>query len=116
MPPEVARCQKYNEKAEVYTWALLFWEMCSGERPYLGVKPSTFEVEVCQKAFRPDMTKCKNWTAPLKALVDKCWSNDIAERPTFLELVRQLAKIEEDMFGGRIEDIELQVGSSARAT
>ena len=110
MPPEVSRSQRYNELAEVYTWALLFWEITSGQRPYVGINPKTFDDVVCEKAFRPDMSMCRNWNAPLKALIDKCWSNDIATRPSFNEVVKELSEIEQEMFGGNVEDIELQVG------
>ena len=29
--------RQYNEKAEVYTWAIILWEMTVRERPYTGI-------------------------------------------------------------------------------
>ena len=31
MAPEVANCEPYNEKIEVYAWAIIVWEMTTGE-------------------------------------------------------------------------------------
>ena len=44
MAPEVAACEAYNEKIEVYSWAVIVWEMTTGERPYSGVNREAFKV------------------------------------------------------------------------
>ena len=34
MAPECLRDEAYNMKADVYTFALVFWEMLTGQMPY----------------------------------------------------------------------------------
>lgn len=43
MAPEVVRHQPYNAKADIYSWAILTWEMMSIEKPYAwATKESSF--------------------------------------------------------------------------
>ncbi len=47
MAPEVVRHEPYNTKADVYSWAVLSWEMLAVEKPYDGVTESTFVKVTC---------------------------------------------------------------------
>mmetsp|Transcript_63933 Transcript_63933/g.176567 ORF Transcript_63933/g.176567 Transcript_63933/m.176567 type:complete len:128 (+) Transcript_63933:755-1138(+) len=55
MAPEVAGNKPYNEKAEVYTWAIILWEMTVRERPYTGLNPTKFVEYVMDRGYRPDL-------------------------------------------------------------
>ncbi|KAG5189061.1 kinase-like domain-containing protein, partial [Tribonema minus] len=37
MAPEVARKEHYNEKADIYSFGLLLWEMITLQQPYMGL-------------------------------------------------------------------------------
>lgn len=97
MAPEVAACHPYNHKSEVYSWAIVFWEMCSNRRPYEGVTAKTYATEVIQKRGRPDMRYCVGWPDELKELVGQCWHHDISIRPPLADVIRLLTNIQERM-------------------
>ncbi len=42
MAPEVALSERYNHKAEVYSFATVFWEMACHRRPFEGFSPEIF--------------------------------------------------------------------------
>ena len=81
----------------------------------MGINPKTFDDIVCVRGIRPDLKRCKNWPPELTELIGKCWGNDIHARPSFTEVVKKLSEIEENIFGGSVEDIELQVQGCACA-
>ena len=70
MAPEVAMCQPYNHKAEVFSFADVLWEMGSHERPFRDLSTDTFTMGI-QKGVRP---KCpKKWPPALTQLLGECW-------------------------------------------
>lgn len=42
MAPELVRHEPYNAKADIYSWAILSWEVLSVSRPYTGITESSF--------------------------------------------------------------------------
>lgn len=42
MAPELVRHQPYNAKADIYSWAVLSWEILAVNRPYSTVDERTF--------------------------------------------------------------------------
>ena len=53
MAPEVAMFQPYNHKAEIYSFAIVLWEMTHLRRPFETMTSDNFEQRVCQQAERP---------------------------------------------------------------
>lgn len=37
MAPEVALAQNYDETCDIYSWAIVVWQMVSKKTPYLGM-------------------------------------------------------------------------------
>lgn len=42
MAPELVRHEAYNAKADIYSWAILSWEVLAVSRPYAGITESSF--------------------------------------------------------------------------
>lgn len=42
MAPELVKHEPYNSKVDVYSWAILSWEMLAIDKPYSGIGESTF--------------------------------------------------------------------------
>lgn len=42
MAPELVKHEPYNSKVDIYSWAILSWEMLALDKPYAGVGESTF--------------------------------------------------------------------------
>eukprot|EP01118_Nematostelium_gracile_P003734 TRINITY_DN14327_c0_g1_i1.p1 TRINITY_DN14327_c0_g1~~TRINITY_DN14327_c0_g1_i1.p1 ORF type:complete len:245 (-),score=36.27 TRINITY_DN14327_c0_g1_i1:242-976(-) len=74
MAPEALRGEPYNSKADVYSFALVVWEMLTNERPYEGWILPKLVARVGMKAERPDMPER---TPPeLAQLIEACWEQD----------------------------------------
>jgi len=86
MAPEVYNEKPYNHKADVYSMAMLLWEMLSLELPYLEYiyDPSVFQSEVMQRGTRPTIPS--KWPVKIQILLKRAWSKDMDERPTMQEV------------------------------
>jgi len=51
MAPEVAANQPYNEKADVYGYGVILWEMLANDLPYKKLHTHNFYKEVVKKRF-----------------------------------------------------------------
>merc|ERR1712106_1320017 len=66
MAPEVfTQCTKYSVKADVFSFALCFWELLAGELPFSHLKPAAEAAE---------------------SLVVRAWNKTPNERPSFIEI------------------------------
>lgn len=100
MAPEVISGKPYNGKADVYSFGILMFEVVTEEIPYPLLeegKMSLFEFnnKVVGHNYRPQFNDHIN--PNIKELIEKCWSNDPDERPSFEELFKKLA-FEEDKY------------------
>lgn len=93
MAPEVIEHKPYDHKADVFSFAVVLWELLTGETPYQYLTPLQAAVGVVQQGLRPRIPK---QTHPkLAELLEHCWQQDPALRPNFTEIqekLKQLAK------------------------
>jgi serine/threonine protein kinase len=84
MAPEVIEHNPYREKADVFSFGILLWELLTGRVPYEHMTPLQAAVGVVQKGLRPLIPA----TCPegLAATMRDCWQRDPQERPSFEEL------------------------------
>eukprot|EP00002_Diphylleia_rotans_P023720 TRINITY_DN4667_c0_g1_i1.p1 TRINITY_DN4667_c0_g1~~TRINITY_DN4667_c0_g1_i1.p1 ORF type:complete len:773 (-),score=169.82 TRINITY_DN4667_c0_g1_i1:362-2680(-) len=81
--PEILSGKRYNEKADVYSFGILVWEIETRELPYAGIDPVTLPLSVVD-GMRPSTsdlidTECISH-------MKRCWANDPNERPSFQQL------------------------------
>eukprot|EP00934_Nitzschia_sp_Nitz4_P008975 Nitzschia sp. Nitz4//scaffold293_size23253//12624//13941//NITZ4_008506-RA/size23253-augustus-gene-0.4-mRNA-1//1//CDS//3329546198//8965//frame0 len=89
MAPEVALHHPYNEKVDVYSFALLLWEILSLETPFMGVNKNYLKVEVWRgRRVRPKMNS--SWSPNLRNLLQDAWNHDEMERPSMVEIGQRL--------------------------
>jgi mitogen-activated protein kinase kinase kinase 7 len=81
MAPEVFMGQKYNEKCDVFSWAIVLWEVLARKLPYydIDVPPCALAFHVSMYGKRPKLFK--NCPKVIEELMIKCWSEDPNERP-----------------------------------
>lgn len=92
MAPEVAQDKPYNTKVDVYSFAILFWQICSLTTPYSGYSQAKHNLDVVFKGHRP---KCvPSWPSAWKRLMERGWSHVPSERPDMDELVATLERIQ----------------------
>ena len=88
MPPEVLANQSYNEKADVYSYGIICWELLTRECPYDKMTPIQCALAVLNRNQRPEIPK---WCPPaLQALIRSCIKKDPDERPSFTDVLDAL--------------------------
>lgn len=89
MAPEVALHEDYSLPADVYSYAILLWEICSLEKPF-GDVVSVDQLQSCvvQRHRRPSLRKVASPT--VRDLLKACWNPNPAARPTFALVLKQV--------------------------
>lgn len=89
MAPEVALDQPYSEKADVYSFGILLWQMSRPDKvPFQGMTKEVFTDNVVLRNFRPKMDS--SWPIPFKKLLESCWNKDQIMRPSFAAIIEEL--------------------------
>ncbi|KAH0794504.1 TKL family protein kinase [Histomonas meleagridis] len=105
MAPELLRSSPhYDEKVDVYSFAVLLWEMLLlKEQPYPGMSQDQVVMAVIQQKIRPQIPS--NYGPPqLINLITKCWDEDPKERPSFTTICQCLMKPEFHFVGTNEDD------------
>jgi serine/threonine protein kinase len=92
MAPEVFKHRKYDKKVDIFSFAMILYEMLEGDPPFSNYEPydaAKYVAEGHRPVFR------KGHTNELKDLVELCWSGDVSLRPSFLEILKRLEKLKE---------------------
>ncbi|KAG7357328.1 protein tyrosine kinase [Nitzschia inconspicua] len=88
MAPEVLANRSYDEKADVYSFGIIVWELLSRECPYEGMTAIQCALAVLNRDKRPEIPK---WCPPgLHALIKACTKKEPDERPSFERIIEML--------------------------
>lgn len=91
MAPEVfTQCTRYSVKADVFSYALVVWEVHTGELPFAHLKPAAAAAEMAYKNSRPPTSKLIGCPKPIVELLHKAWQPDPEIRPGFSEVANVL--------------------------
>jgi serine/threonine protein kinase len=102
--------------ADVYSYGVILWEVLTRLQPYHGMLPAQIAVGVIRNDIRPSLRAdvIQNpATAPFVALMTKCWHRDTTMRPTFVEVMKQLQAMIEDVSGSLLTSTSGGSSSSA---
>jgi serine/threonine protein kinase len=91
MAPEVAQRRPYNQKADVYSFGMILWEMGSMKKPYDGMGREEFYAQVVHGGMLPPLDR--RWPSDFVQLLQTCWRPDPAERPDFDAIVQSLDRM-----------------------
>eukprot|EP00596_Hydrurales_sp_CCMP1899_P008334 CAMPEP_0119047376 /NCGR_PEP_ID=MMETSP1177-20130426/52811_1 /TAXON_ID=2985 /ORGANISM="Ochromonas sp, Strain CCMP1899" /LENGTH=669 /DNA_ID=CAMNT_0007021909 /DNA_START=346 /DNA_END=2355 /DNA_ORIENTATION=- len=94
MAPEVALRQPYTEKADVYSFGIMVWQMARDRVPFKGLSREDFMTHVVTAGQRPKLDK--SWPSGFSNLLTASWHKDSQSRPSFQAIVAQLGKLMED--------------------
>eukprot|EP00553_Chaetoceros_curvisetus_P007614 CAMPEP_0204631744 /NCGR_PEP_ID=MMETSP0717-20131115/23405_1 /ASSEMBLY_ACC=CAM_ASM_000666 /TAXON_ID=230516 /ORGANISM="Chaetoceros curvisetus" /LENGTH=457 /DNA_ID=CAMNT_0051649391 /DNA_START=26 /DNA_END=1399 /DNA_ORIENTATION=+ len=97
MAPEVALRKRYNLAVDVYSFAILLWEICSLSKPFSGFTEMQHMNLVVNKGYRPAIQAVSTWPVGMKDTITRCWSGKYKERPDFTEVVALLIKVQIDL-------------------
>lgn len=90
MSPEVARCEPYNLTADVYSFGLLLWQVCSLMLPYDGMNRQDHSELVVYGNERPPLDSA--WSTPLRILMKRAWEPDPSVRPSMESIYKILRR------------------------
>lgn len=90
MAPEVARSEPYNLTADVYSFGLLLWQVCSLELPYDGMNRQDHSELVVYGNERPQLDA--SWSTPLRILIKRAWEPDPSVRPSMESIYKILKR------------------------
>jgi serine/threonine protein kinase len=88
MAPEVALNQPYDERVDVYSFGILFWEILALETPFDKFTMSMFQKTVVRGGTRPKIDP--KWPEEISNIIRLCWATDIAKRPDMERVVTVL--------------------------
>lgn len=94
MAPEVIDNKQYTLKADVYSYGIMVWEICTRRTPYEGKSQQEIALNVTGKKMRPDKSFIPLETPHgLRELMEFCWDHDPINRPNFEQIRQLLSKI-----------------------
>jgi predicted Ser/Thr protein kinase len=75
----------FNEKCDVYSYAVMCWEMVERDIPYRGRKKDAIQANLMQ-GHRLPFQNNNNADPDMVSLISSCWHQDASQRPTFEEI------------------------------
>lgn len=91
MAPEVIEHNPYGQKADVFSFAIVLWELLTCKVPYSEMTPLQAAVGVVQKGLRPPIPS--NIPPMLAELMQQCWQRKPDDRPSFDEAKARMEEI-----------------------
>ncbi|CAA9991427.1 Protein kinase domain-containing protein [Caenorhabditis elegans] len=93
MAPEVfSQSGKYDRKVDVFSFALVIWEIHTAELPFSHLKPAAAAAEMTYKRGRPTLPNqpTAQFPAHILSLIPQAWHPESSSRPDFVEIVALL--------------------------
>ncbi len=85
---QVIEHKPYDEKADVFSYAVVLWELLTCKVPYSDMTPLQAAVGVVQKGLRPGVPPA--CPPALSDIMTACWAQVPSMRPSFRELTPRL--------------------------
>ena len=67
MAPEVIKTKSYTEKADIYSFGIILWEIASREAPYKTLNGYQVSIDVVENKLRPPVSA--DWPKPFTKLM-----------------------------------------------
>lgn len=92
MAPEIVMQQPYSEKADVFSFAIIMWEILTRQEPYEGRAGLGLAMAVANEGIRPPVPAyCP---AEWAGLMTQAWAQNADERPSFEDILDRLSALE----------------------
>ena len=91
MAPEVLRNEPSDEKSDIFSFGVIFWELITMAEPWSGLNPMQVVGAVGFAGNR--LAVPEDADPEVRAVCEDCWRAAPARRPSFLDLQRRLKPI-----------------------
>lgn len=92
MAPETLREERYSEKADVWAFGVITWEMVTREVPFDGVSPLAIVSMVAHQGRRLPLPSYI--PAKIRDLLSSCFQDNAEARPTMAEILATLTGLD----------------------
>ncbi|KAM4101052.1 hypothetical protein ACB094_05G113700 [Castanea mollissima] len=99
--PEVYINEEYDTKVDVFSFALILQEMIEGCPPFSAKQENEVPKVYVAKERPPFNSPAKYYAYGLKDLIEECWSEKPARRPTFRQVITRLESIHNSLANKR---------------
>jgi tRNA A-37 threonylcarbamoyl transferase component Bud32 len=96
--------EKYTKSADVYSFAIIFSEVLTGEMPFQGM-PQTNLLQRIRNGERPPLPHVDYCPDYLSELINKCWATNPGERPQFREICQILVDCKQRILMQSLPDL-----------
>ncbi|CAI0475615.1 unnamed protein product [Linum tenue] len=93
MAPEVFRNEEYGTKVDVFSFALILQEMIEGYPPFSNKEDPDVLKAYAGTERPPFKAPPKYYAHGIKELIEECWHENPAKRPTFRQILTRLESI-----------------------
>lgn len=94
--PEVLRNSDYSTSADVYSFAIVLWELVTRDVLYPNLPPFQIIFAVGTQKSRPAIPP--HIPTPLACLIRECWDEEPTNRPSFLLITERLAELGDALY------------------
>lgn len=88
-PESLKDANSYGPEVDVYSFAMLLYELLTNSIPWQGMDPMTVITNVVINKERPEIPE--DTAEPLRDLIERCWAQNPKKRPTFAEIYKLFA-------------------------
>ena len=86
--PELSFNEKYNKSVDIYSFSMIAYAIMTDSRPYSSISSNVKIVNLIREGNRPIFKN--SIPDSYKKLIERCWSSDPLERPTFNQILEDL--------------------------
>jgi predicted Ser/Thr protein kinase len=102
--------EKYTNAADVYSFAMVFFEVLTGEVPFADIPRSQVLLSI-RRDERPTLPSEEYCPAYLSAIIKMCWATTAEDRPKFSEICQNLMEVKRRIM---YKELEMVKPTSAR--
>eukprot|EP01087_Luapelamoeba_hula_P008577 TRINITY_DN2153_c2_g1_i1.p1 TRINITY_DN2153_c2_g1~~TRINITY_DN2153_c2_g1_i1.p1 ORF type:complete len:747 (+),score=124.57 TRINITY_DN2153_c2_g1_i1:301-2541(+) len=93
MAPEILRTELYTEKADIFSYGMVLWEMLTKRVPHENMRGTDIRRSVGRSGMRPALPEgCPRKFA---TLITDCWAQNPKKRPSAQEVVYRLKRYDD---------------------